>query len=95
MKKYSEVSKITTEFLKGSLKIMDFQYDNDTEVVVTISYEDDFKCKNDYRVKITNMESINFLSHHGRDSYSKIPLSREVLFENALMSYLAEQSTIC
>jgi len=91
MKKFREVSKLTTEFLNGTLILMDFQYENDIEVIVTITYEDEHNDKNDYRLRIIGMTSVNFLSHHGRDAYSNITLRREVLFEDALMSYLAKE----
>ncbi len=88
MRKYGEVAKLTDEFLHGTLTKMDFEYENDKDVVVSISYEDTHNSRLDYRLRINEMTSVDFLSHKCRDSYGRIALNRDAAFERALTDYL-------
>lgn len=90
MRKYQEVSKLTNEYLQGTLMRMEFDYENEADVVVSISYEDKHKSKMDYVMKIHNLSSVDFLAHQGRDTFGKFPLRREEAFENALADYLVK-----
>ncbi len=88
MRKYVEVSKLTNEFLQGTLKRLEIDYENLNDVIVAVSYEDIHSSKIDYRLRINGMSSVNFLSHQCRDAYGKFSLNRDQKFETALTEYL-------
>ncbi len=90
MEKYKYVSKLTDEYLHGTLVRMEMDYEDGSDVVVSISYKDDHETNIDYRMKFENLSDVHFLSHKGRDSYGKFALSRDVNFESALKDYLVK-----
>lgn len=88
MRKYIEVSKLTDEFLQGTLKRLEIEYENVNDVIVAVSYEDEHSSKIDYKVRINDFDTVDFLSHQCRDSYGKFALNRDANFETALTEYL-------
>jgi hypothetical protein len=85
MEKFARISRITDEFLHGTLHKLTVQYESPSKVHVVVSYEDHNDYWFDYEidVNLTN-HKVDFNSHRLASTIDKIQISRDEQFEHAL-----------
>lgn len=89
MRKYSEIAKITTKYLRGSLDRLTIEYKEQDNLFVSILYSDDHNFLYDYDIEIDSKNhDFSFLGHKSKSMLHKFSLDRDKQFELALTSYL-------
>jgi|LGOV01.1.fsa_nt_gb hypothetical protein len=89
MKKYGKLAEITKNYLSGDLYRLTTEYNNGSDLKISILYEDeyDYKCEYDIEVHSSTKE-LDFIGHNSRGVLYKIDLDRDKKFEYAITNYL-------
>jgi hypothetical protein len=89
MEKYASFTKITDEFLHGKLEELNINYDDESHLKVSVTYEYNNYYWLDYKLEVNLTDhSIDFIAHHAKGSLDKVELTRETEFEQAVGDYL-------
>ncbi|MGS0972372.1 MAG: hypothetical protein ACVCEJ_03890 [Candidatus Izemoplasmataceae bacterium] len=85
MEKFARISRITTDYLHGTLHKLIFQYEGPNKVHIVVSYEDRNEYWFDYELDLNmNNHHVDFNSHRLASTLEKVQISRDEHFEQAL-----------
>lgn len=89
MEKYNALSKITEDYLDGTLCRLVMEYENKHDLHVSMQYKDRFDKWFDYELIIHKQKkSVDFIKHDTYNMVECLHLNRITQFENALVDYL-------
>lgn len=91
MEKYNALSKITNDYLDGSLARLVMEYESKKHLHICMQYKDKFENWYDYEL-ILNKEirKVEFIKHDCIKCTECVHLKRITEFETALVNYLYE-----
>lgn len=88
MEKFSCFTRLTKEYLHGTLEELQVKYDNPNVMHVNIGYEYNNYYILNYEVEIDiQHKNVCFISHRSNSGLNKVELNRESQFEDALTNY--------
>lgn len=89
MEKYSRLSKITTDFLQGTLSKLQVNYEDNNSMQLRFLYEDKNNYWFDYDILISlDDKHVEHASHHSEGYLNKVELNRDSAFEKAVFTEL-------
>lgn len=91
MEKYNALTQITDTHLDGVLCRLVMEYENKSDLHISMQYKDRFETWYDYELIVhKNKRSVDFIKHDRYSSIDCLHLNRVIDFEQALVDYLYE-----
>jgi len=85
MEKFARISRLTDEYLHGTLHKLVMQYEGPDKIHVIVSYEDRNDYWFDYELDVNMLNhQVDFNSHRLASTLEKVQVSRDIQFEHAL-----------